>query len=155
MSVKNVIKKVIAKKPIAKISIVKKPVAKKPVAKKATVKKVAKKPVKKTTAKAVKKAPAKKATEKDRFRALVCAPGEQCFWTTDGKVMQDLDQLQMAFGTMGDEVFLHHVTKEKNDFADWVEVVLDDQECAKALRRAKKASSARTAVIKCLRIYNT
>jgi hypothetical protein len=144
MPIKNVIKKVIAKKPIAK----------KPVVKKSAVKKVAKKPAKKITTKTVKKAPQKKATEKDRFRALVCAPGEQCFWTTDGKVMQDLDQLQMAFGTMGDEVFLHHVTKEKNDFADWVEAVLDDAECAKALRRAKKASSARTAVIRCLRVYN-
>jgi hypothetical protein len=144
MPIKNVIKKVIAKKPVVK----------KPVVKKSAVKKVAKKPAKKITTKTVKKAPQKKATEKDRFRALVCAPGEQCFWTTDGKVMQDLDQLQMAFGTMGDEVFLHHVTKEKNDFADWVEAVLDDAECAKALRRAKKASSARTAVIRCLRVYN-
>lgn len=85
---------------------------------------------------------------------LVCAPEEKCFWTTDGQILKNLDELQLAFGTMGDEVFLHHVTKEKNDFADWVEQVLADSACAAALRKSKKPDAARTVVIKHLRTYS-
>ena len=121
---------------------------------KTTAKKTAKKKsVSKATKKTTKKvnAKAKKVTQ---FKALVCADNEHCFWTTNGDILQDLNQLQLAFGTMDDEVFMHHVTKEKNDFADWVESVLSDAECAEALRKARKPSTARTAVIRHLRFYN-
>ncbi len=125
---------------------------------KKAVKKTAVKAPKKTLKKVVKKAPVKKRTKKTvpkkHVRALVCAPGEKCFWTTDGKVLENLDQLQLAFGSMKDEVFLHHVTKEKNDFADWVELVLGDTACASDLRRTRKPTSARTVVIRHLRSYN-
>ena len=121
---------------------------------KKTTKKVTKKAIPKVVKKAAKKTASKKTAVKKHVRALVCAPGEECFWTSDGRVLEDLNQLQMAFGTMGDEVFLHHVTKEKNDFAEWVEHVLDDAACAADLRRAKKPSTARTVVIRCLRLYN-
>jgi len=144
MSTKIKTKKVTATKP--KKKVVAKKVLKTAV-KKAPVKKA---PTKKAPAK---KATAKKATTKKRVRALVCAPGEHCFWTTDGQVLQDLNQLQLAFGSMGEEVFLHHVTKEKNDFADWVEHILEDAACAAELRRSKKPASARTVVVRCLRSY--
>jgi len=136
----------------------------KKVTKKASVKKIPKKITSKTVKKTVKKVakvakkiPTKKtttkATSKKQVRALVCAPGKHCFWTKDGQVLEDLNQLQIAFGSMDDEVFLHHVTKGKNDFADWVEHVLLDSECALGLRKSRKASSSRTVVIKCLRGY--
>ena len=111
---------------------------------KKTVKKVAKKTTKKTVKKAVKKAPVK---------ALVCAQDKECFWTTDGQILKDLEQLRLAFGSMGEEVFLHHVTKEKNDFADWVEHVLADAECATDLRKAKKPSTAKAVIVRHLRLY--
>ncbi len=128
--------------------------------KKTAVKKVAKKTVKKSTPKkavkkAAKKAPAKKVSgNKKQVRALVCADPEHCFWTTDGKVLEDLNHLQMAFGSMQEEVFLHHVTKEKNDFADWVEHILKDETCADELRRSRKPSSARTVIVRTLRNYS-
>ena len=136
----------------------------KKVAKKATskaTKKVAKKVVKKATKKVVKKA-AKKTTAKPTskkkvksVKALVCAPDDKCFWTTDGQVLQNLEELKLAFGSMDDEVFLHHVNKEKNDFADWVEQVLGDPECAAALRKSKKPVTAQSVVIRCLRYYSS
>ena len=67
---------------------------------------------------------------------LAHAVGEQCFWTTDGRVISNLIELQQALGDMADEVFVHHVTKEKNDFADWIENVLGDVELAKNFRTA-------------------
>lgn len=127
--------------------------------KKATVKKTAasapKKAVKKATKKtAVKRAAAtKKATQKDA-KLLVCAPDDKCFWTTDGHILKNLEDLKLAFGTMADEVFLHHVNSEKNDFADWVEQVLEDAKCAAALRKSKKPTTAKTVVIKHLRHYH-
>lgn len=156
-AVKKITKKTVAKK-VSKKAVkktVKKTVQK--AAPKKTVKKVAKKAVKKIAAKtpAKKKAPVKKTVSKNKHvRALVCADPEHCFWTTDGNVLEDLNQLQLAFGSMDDEVFLHHVTKEKNDFADWVEHILEDQECAHALRSSKKPRSSRTAVVRVLRNYN-
>jgi len=96
----------------------------------------------------------KKATpKKAHIRALVCAIGEECFWTHDGKVLENLADLQMAFGTMDEEVFLHHANKEKNDFADWVEYVLQDLECAAMLREAKKKADAEKILAKQLRYY--
>lgn len=122
---------------------------------KKTAKKTAKKVAKKKTTKATsKKAATKTTSKKPALRALVCATEGECFWTTDGRILENLDQLQLAFGSMDDEVFLHHVSKEKNDFADWVESVLQDPECATLLRKAKKPSTARTIVVKCLRTYN-
>ena len=122
--------------------------------KKTTTKKTTKKVAKKVTKKAVKKT-AKKTTKKKagNFKALVCAPEQECFWTTDGQVLKDLEQLKMAFGSMEDEVFLHHANKEKNDFADWVELVLGDKDCADALRKSKKPQTAYKVVIKHLKLY--
>lgn len=119
-------------------------------------KKNTQKSAKKVIKKTLKKAASKKSTTKktQKMRALVCAEGTACFWTTDGSVLEDLEQLETAFGSMEDEIFLHHVTKEKNDFADWVEHVLDDAACAADLRRSKKPSSARTVVKRHLRQYN-
>lgn len=87
-------------------------------------------------------------------RALVCADTGECFWTTDGQVLKDLAELRDALKAMHDEVFRYHVTKEKNDFADWVEEVLADAECAAALRKARKPQTARTVVVRHLRSYN-
>lgn len=118
-------------------------------------KKTATKATKKTVKKTAKKS-AKKTTMKGQptVRALVCASGEECFWTTDGQVLENLDELALAFGSMEDEVFLHHVTKEKNDFADWVEQVLEDTLCAADLRKVRKPKSARTVVVRHLKTYN-
>lgn len=120
---------------------------------KKTTKKSVKKTAKKVRKKSVKKAVVKKVASKKKVRAMVCAEGESCFWTTDGAVLEDLRQLEVAFGSMGEEVFLHHVTKEKNDFADWVEHVLDDAACAADLRRSKKPTSSRTVVRRHLKSY--
>lgn len=107
-------------------------------------------PKKKTTKK--KAAPAAK--KKIKKAALVCANGSECFWTTDGRVLSNLVELRDSLSAMGDEAFKHHVTKDKNDFADWIEYILGDKALAKALRKAKKATSARTIVVRRLKTYD-
>lgn len=113
------------------------------VTKKSTVKKSAAK-------KAGTKGSAKKAQKK---KALICANGEQCFWTTDGEILSNLVELRDALERMSTEVFSYHVTKDKNDFADWIGEVLADHELAKSIRTAKKPSTARTVVVRRLKLY--
>ena len=115
--------------------------------KKAVTKKVAKKTVKKSTKKSTKKASPKE------VRALVCAIDQECFWTRDGSILRDLRDLHVVVSSMDDEIFFHHVNKDKNDFADWVEYVLQDRDCAEALRKAKKKETLHKTVERHLRNY--
>ncbi len=120
--------------------------------KKTTKKIAAKKPTKsaaRKSAKVTKKPPVKKSS-----RVLVCASDDRCFWTSDGKILRDLEELADALHGMEDEIFAHHVTKDKNDFANWVEDVLLDDDCAEALRKARKSSTAQKVVIKQLKLYS-
>lgn len=118
----------------------------KPKATKKTVKKTARKKAATSVKKAAKKA--------QNFKALVCAVDGECFWARDGQVLSNLADLSFAIGSMDDEIFLHHVTKDKNDFADWVEHVLMDKECAQALRKAQKKTQAKKIVELHLRGYS-
>lgn len=122
---------------------------------KTSAKKVTKVAAKKTVVKRAATAAKKTAPKKEQnFKALVCAIDGECFWTRDGRILQNLADLHMAFGSMDDEIFLHHANKEKNDFADWVEYVLRDLECAEDLRKAKKAGQAEKILLKHLNLYN-
>ncbi len=107
----------------------------------------------KTTAKTTAKRTVKN-TKVDRPAALVCAADHECFWTTDGRVLKDLNDLQNALATMADPVFGYHVSAQKNDFAEWVEHVLLDAACANDLRSSRKPSTARAVVVRHIRTYH-
>jgi len=123
--------------------------------KKSAVKKksTAKKSVKKTTKKAAKKSTATKSNARSP-KALVCADGKECFWTTDGQILKDLIELRDALKSMDEKIFAVHVNRERNDFAEWVEQVLQDAECAAALRKSRKPRTAQTVVVRHLKFYN-
>lgn len=86
-------------------------------------------------------------------RALVDAPPDRCFWVNFGPVLKNLRELRDALHSISDEQFAHHVAADRNDFASWVEAVLDDAACAKALRRAKTRHAALQAVEASLTAY--
>ena len=140
-----------------------------------TTKKTAKKAVKKATKKVTKKAtksvakkasprkkpaakkPAAKKTAKKTVKkkpALKHASNQESFWVRNGEVLNSMVTLADALERMEKEVFGYHVTKEKNDFADWVEKVLDDAVCAGALRKCKSPRSARTVVVRHIKLYS-
>jgi len=77
---------------------------------------------------------------------LIIAEGEQQFWTNDGRILKDLIELRDALSKMEKHVFDHHVTGEKNDFADWVEFVLQDTSGASMLRSKKTSRTAATSL---------
>ena len=121
-------------------------------AKKAAPKKAVKKVAKKTTKK--KAAPKKAAKKSSAKKDLVYAPDHASFWVTDGQVLNSLLALRDALDEMEKEVFSYHVSKEHNDFANWVDSVLYDAECAAALHKARTPKTARTVVVRHLKLYS-
>lgn len=103
--------------------------------------------------KATPKSAVKKSSTTRGKRPLTQAPCEQCFWVTDGRVLSNLIELRDALASMTDDVFMYHVTKERNDFANWIEYVLEDAELAASFRKSKKPNTARDVVVSRLRIY--
>lgn len=95
----------------------------------------------------------KKVTTSDTKKELVYASDALSFWLHDGQVLNSLLALRDALAKMEKEIFSHHVTKDKNDFADWVDKVLGDTSCAVLLRKAKTTKGAHTAVVTSLKIY--
>jgi len=152
-------KKAAAKK-VAKRSAAKKVPAKKSVKKvapKKSVKKaVPKKSVKKAPAKKVaKKSAAKKATAKKQTKKpLVLASNDESFWVTNGAVLNSLIALRDALDEMEKDVYSYHVSKEHNDFANWVDVVLCDSKCATDLKQANNPVKAKSVVTRRLKVYS-
>ena len=58
------------------------------------------------------------------------------FHLCDGRVIAGPTSLAFVAEDMTDDVFSHHVTKEKNDFATWIEQGLNDTELAARVRTA-------------------
>jgi hypothetical protein len=85
-------------------------------------------------------------------RPLVTAPPEKCFWVHYGPVLKDLRELRDALaGQISDAQFAYHVESGGNDFANWVEAVLEEPACARALRLKRSMREALRAVEATLR----
>ena len=125
---------------------------KKRTSKTTTTKSAKKKVASKKSAPKMSKSSARKATDKSK-KNLVQAQTNTAFWVHNGSILSNLLELKDALEAMEDAVFSYHVTKDKNDFADWVESVLRDPDCAAALRKSKKPHTARTVVVRHLKIY--
>lgn len=84
----------------------------------------------------------KKESLKETKKILVNAEPEKCFWACDGQIFKNVKELAEGLKKMNDEVFKHHVTKEKNDFAKWVKDVFKEEKLALDLSSAKTAKAA-------------
>ena len=79
-------------------------------------------------------------------RALATAPEEFRFFLHDGRVLANLIDLRDALSNMSQETFSRHVNADKNDFAVWVEQVLQDGELGLQLKRVKTQKTAKQKV---------
>ncbi|MFH1505704.1 MAG: hypothetical protein ABIE94_01810 [archaeon] len=59
------------------------------------------------------------------------------FRVVDGKVLRNFTELKMALKTMSPVAFDHHVSKERNDFANWVKHVFNNEDLAAAMEAAR------------------
>jgi hypothetical protein len=132
--------------------------------KKIVTKKTSPRSVKKVTSKKMvikkiaKKVPSpKKNTPPKQIHVLplVNAPESQKFWVNDGQILSDLVSLAESLKTMDSLLFHYHVNSEKNDFADWVEHVLQDISCAQSLRNVLTPEDAYVVVSQRLRFYTS
>ncbi|OVE74474.1 hypothetical protein BVX95_02400 [archaeon D22] len=103
---------------------------------KKTESKVKPKAVTKTATKKVKPkvATKSKATKKTVKRAKP----EQYFFLNDGKVLKSINELAKQMDEIADEIFHHHVTDERHDFANWISDVFEEVELAQKLIEAER-----------------
>lgn len=95
-------------------------------------------------------APRPRAVSRRRRGAVdlpVDAPADKHFWVNQGPTLGGLADLRTAIAeSLSDEQYAYHVSREHNDFAQWIEDVLGDMQCGKALRRARTRVTAAKAV---------
>jgi hypothetical protein len=65
------------------------------------------------------------------------APEKQVFVLCNGKPVKNIRELADVMDEIEDHVFSHHVTHDRNDFANWVNDVFKDVELATELANAK------------------
>lgn len=73
---------------------------------------------------------------------------EHYFVVVDGSALKSLKELAEALDSMSDDVFYYHVTKEKNDFANWVRDVFNEAELAEKLFNAKTKEKHEIEILK-------
>ncbi|MFH1073135.1 MAG: hypothetical protein V1743_06940 [Nanoarchaeota archaeon] len=62
-----------------------------------------------------------------------CRP-DWVFWCCNGVLIRNIYELANTIKAMNADVFKYHVNEQKNDFANWVEEVLDDKKLGKKMR---------------------
>ena len=125
------------------------------VASSATRRRGGKKTVKKIVKKVVKtKVPKTNKARSGKKKELLSAAPEKCFWVWNGPILSNLFDLQQALNKdISDIQFEYHCSDGECDFALWVNEVLCDSACARALAKAKNKKEAVKAVTSCLKKY--
>ena len=67
---------------------------------------------------------------------LLVSP-ENYFRLNNGLVLKDIGELYLAMKKMEGGVYSHHVTPEKNDFANWIEFVFKNKVLAKEVSKSR------------------
>ncbi len=66
------------------------------------------------------------------------------FYLSDGTAIKSVAGLKSALEKMDDRVFSEHVTDDRNDFADWIRVVLKNDQVADRIAQEKTKGGIRT-----------
>lgn len=75
-------------------------------------------------------------------KALIDASPECCFWINNGPIVKNLIELRDALNQITDEQFDYHAKRDGNNFAKWIDEVLQAAECAKKLSHTKNRKEA-------------
>ncbi len=71
-----------------------------------------------------------------RLHSRAFTTSDKPFILHDGRTLYSIDDLVHALVSFSDELFAHHVTSEKNDFASWVRDVFKHEELAEQISLA-------------------
>ncbi len=67
---------------------------------------------------------------------------DENFTICDGRVLKNLFELEEVLKGMGADIYKHHVTESRNDFASWVKGAVGDSVLSDRLIRANRADKA-------------
>jgi len=76
------------------------------------------------------------ARPKMMYLATLLANPREHFVLKNGKTLKSGAELKQALPSMDDATYKHHVTKDRNDFANWIADVYRDTETANSIRKA-------------------
>jgi hypothetical protein len=94
------------------------------------------------------KSKTKKKTAKSISKIVKDAPAEHYFILANGQPIKNVKELADALEHLADDVFNHHVTHDKNDFANWIQHIFEDTELAKELAGTKDKHHTRIVLYK-------
>jgi hypothetical protein len=86
----------------------------------------------------------------NKKRLLEDVTPENYFVLSDGRPLKNLIELSDALEEMNDDVYGHHVTEDKNDFARWVHDVFGDEELSLHLGATKSKSKQQLIILRYL-----
>ena len=87
-----------------------------------------------------------KISKDEANRRLGDVPDEKRFWCNDGKLIENLGELEKALNDMSDETFRYHSGEGRNDFSNWTRDVVGDEKLARDVSKAKSRMQASKAV---------
>ena len=82
----------------------------------------------------------------ERAKFIDNAKPEEFFILKNKKALKSLHELADSLTSMDDETFKHHVTKEKNDFANWIKDVFKNERLAILVSKLKTRESIINAI---------
>ena len=81
-------------------------------------------------------------TREDAVRVLSDTGGDKRFFSHDGCILSNLQQLTECLLHMPEDSYHHHVTPLKNDFSNWIRHVFGDDKLANDLADCRHAPEA-------------
>lgn len=61
---------------------------------------------------------------------------EKSFWIMEGPIIKNLSELVRELKIMSNHTFIYHVNRKKNDFAKWIQEVIEDKTLARDIKKA-------------------
>ncbi len=83
--------------------------------------------------------------EKSKIKKL---PMEQYFFLSNGHVFKNLLDLVENIEFMDEDIFKCHVNENKNDFANWIRDVMQENELAEKLQKTKDKNETQMLLLK-------
>ncbi|PIN80673.1 hypothetical protein COV13_03175 [Candidatus Woesearchaeota archaeon CG10_big_fil_rev_8_21_14_0_10_32_9] len=103
----------------------------------------------KKSKKSVKKATSVNKTNNIKVKQKIeNAPSEQYFILSNGQPVKNVKELADVLEHVSEDIFNHHVTNEKNDFANWTKDVFKEIELAQELAGTNNKDHTRIVLYK-------